>query len=67
MTVAPSHSPTGSRLTCPAMRRCLTFCLVSSWADWKCFSQVPYSEASRKPRMPAEGTNTWNKKIRQTL
>ena len=48
--------------TCPAKRKCLTFCFVSSslWlTDWKCFSQVPYSDASKKPRIPAAGTKTW--------
>ena len=51
--------------TCPAKRKCLTFCFVSSslWlTDWKCFSQVPYSDASKKPRIPAAGTKTWKKK-----
>ena len=51
--------------TCPAKRKCLTFCLVSSslWlTDWKCFNHVPYSDASKKPRIPAAGTKTWKGK-----
>ena len=52
--------------TCPAKRKCLTFCLVSSslWlTDWKCFNHVPYSDASKKPRIPAAGTKTWKGNI----
>ena len=51
-------------LTCPAKRKCLTFCLSILLELWKCFNQVPNSEASKNPLIPAAGTKTYWKEKR---
>ena len=52
-------------LTCPPSSTCLTLGLGSFPSEWSlkdcmCLIHVSYSDASKYPLTPAEGTNTWN-------